>query len=102
MSIYPAGAPLVSPINGYLDIDTGGAVHTRVQAVSGTVVLNGSTPVNVTNAAVNANSFIIFTLKTVSGTVGAVPVVETKTAGTGFTVAGTAGDDSTYDYLILG
>jgi hypothetical protein len=68
----------------------------------GTVVLNGTTPVAVSNALVTADSVIVFTLKTVSGTVGAQPVIETITPGTGFTVAGSASDDSTYNYAIFG
>jgi len=68
----------------------------------GTVTLNGATPVTVTNANVQRNSNIIFTLKTVGGTVGAVPSIKTITSGTGFTVAGTAADTSTYNYVIFG
>ena len=68
---------------------------------TGTVVLNGATPVTVANPGVDANTNIIFTLKTVGGTVGAVPAIQTITKGTGFTVAGTASDTSTYNYAIL-
>jgi hypothetical protein len=68
----------------------------------GTVVLNGATPVTVANALTTANSSIIFTLKTVGGTVSPnAPNVLTITAGTGFTVGGTASDTSTYTYVIL-
>lgn len=68
----------------------------------GTFVANGATPVTVANAAVTATSIILFGLATVGGTVGAIPAVKTQTAGTGFTVGGTASDTSTYSYLILG
>lgn len=68
----------------------------------GTFVANGATPVTVSNAAVTAGSQIEFTLKTPGGTVGAVPAVQTITPGTGFTVAGTALDTSTYNYEIRG
>lgn len=71
-------------------------------AKNGTVVLNGTTPVTVADTAVTANSLIVFTLKTVGGTVGAYPVVETITPSTGFTVAGTAADTSTYTYGVFG
>lgn len=67
----------------------------------GTVTLNGATPVNVSNAYVTANSSITFTLKTVGGTVGAAPAIQTITPGTGFTVQGTALDTSVYNYTIL-
>ena len=69
---------------------------------SGTFAANGVTPVTVTNAAVTAGSNIVITLKTVGGTVGAIPHVETITPGTGFTVIGTATDTSTYNYEIRG
>lgn len=67
-----------------------------------TVTLNGATAVTVTNAVVTANSVINFTLKTVGGTVGAYPTIKTVTPGTGFTVVGTAGDTSTYNYNVMG
>jgi hypothetical protein len=81
---------------------TVGGLMAAPQATGGTVTLNGVTPVNVANTAVTANSLIVFTLKTVGGTVGAHPVIETITPGTGFTVAGTAADTSVYNYGILG
>ena len=71
-------------------------------ASQGTFVANGASYVTVANANLTANSQIIITLGTVGGTVGAIPAVKTVTPGTGFTVAGTASDTSTYLYLILG
>ena len=68
---------------------------------SGTFTANGATPVVVANANVTANSLVLITLKTVGGTVGAVPAIQTITAGTGFTVAGTASDTSIYNYRII-
>lgn len=68
----------------------------------GTFTCNGTGAVTVTDAAVSANSAIIVTLKTVGGTVGAVPSVKTITPGTGFTISGTASDTSVYNYTILG
>lgn len=68
----------------------------------GTFTLNGATPVTVVEPTVGAISAIVITLKTVGGTVGAVPAIQTITAGTGFTVAGTAGDTSVYNYAVLG
>lgn len=69
---------------------------------SGSFVANGVTPVTVVDANVTAASAIVITLKTVGGTVGAVPAIQTITPGTGFTVAATALDLSTYTYLIIG
>lgn len=70
---------------------------------SGTVTLNGATEVTVANKNVTADSIIVFTLKTVGGTVSPnAPNVKTITPGTGFTVAGTASDTSVYNYRIIG
>lgn len=69
--------------------------------LSGTFVANGASAVTVNNANLQAGDQIIFTLGTVGGTVGAYPSVKTRTYGTGFTVACTASDTSTYYYRIL-
>lgn len=89
-----------APIN----ITTGqvAPIDTDLATMHGTVTLNGATQVTVSNTAITAGSVIVFTLKTVGGTVGAAPVVDTITAGTGFTVKGTAGDTSVYNYRVLG
>lgn len=68
---------------------------------AGTITLTGATPVSLGNTSITANSNIHFTLKTVGGTVGAYPTIQTITPGTGCTVAGTAGDTSTYNYTII-
>lgn len=73
-----------------------------IGGATGTFVANGASAVTVANAAVTENSAIIVTLKTVGGTVGAIPAIQTITPGTGFTIAGTSLDTSTYNYLILG
>jgi hypothetical protein len=74
---------------------------TELYGSSGTFTANGATPVTVTNTAVTANSLIIFTLKTVGGTVGAIPRCVTITPGTGFNVNCTASDTSLYNYRII-
>jgi hypothetical protein len=75
---------------------------TELFGSSGTVTLNGTTGVTVANTAVTADSIIVFTLKTVGGTVSPnAPNVKTITPGTGFTVAGTASDTSVYNYRII-
>ena len=68
---------------------------------TGTFIANGATPVSVATTAFTANSGVIFTLKTVGGTVGAHPAIQTVTPSTGFTVACTAGDTSTYNFHII-
>lgn len=71
------------------------------QGLSGTFTLNGATNVVVANANLQAGDIIVYSLRTVGGTVGAHPSVKTRTNGTGFAVAGTALDTSIFDYRIL-
>ncbi|MHB8272531.1 hypothetical protein [Bradyrhizobium sp.] len=78
------------------------AIRSGYFPTSGTFVCNGVTPVTVANTALTANSNVVITLKTVGGTVGAIPHLATVTPGTGFTVVGTASDSSTYAYEIRG
>lgn len=69
--------------------------------VGNTVTLNGATPVAVTDLNVTPNSIIHFSLKT-AHTPGAYPNLTAVTPGSGFSVVGTAGDVSVYNYVILG
>jgi hypothetical protein len=95
-----AAIPFIPAVAG-----SGGSPTESFLAVAvGTFVANGATPVTVAVAGAQPNltSIIMFSLNTVGGTVGAVPSVKTITAGVGFTVAGTASDTSTYNYLVLG
>ena len=101
-TIWPTGAQIESPPNGFIPLQGISPQVAQVLATSGTFIANGATPVTVAATVVTATSMIIITLNTVGGTVGAIPAVKTITAGTGFTVAGTASDTSTYNYLILG
>lgn len=97
------GQELVSLSAGsVMPIDTGGPRTASVPIGQGTFIANGVTPVTVMDSDVTANSFIGFTLKTVGGTVGAIPKIATITPGTGFTVAATASDTSTYNYFRFG
>ena len=77
-------------------------INNDLATMHGTVTLNGATPVTVANTNVTANTVFSWGLKTVGGTVGAVPAVQTITPGTGFTVAGTALDTSVYNYRVIG
>jgi hypothetical protein len=93
------------PANGF-NTQTAAIVTAGVDAAfpdgvtpNGTVTLNGTTPVTVTDSNYVTGMPIIFTLLTVGGTVGAYPSVKTVTSGTGFTVAGTASDTSIYNYF---
>lgn len=77
------------------------ANFTELYGSSGTFTATGATAVTVANTAVTANSIIVFTLKTVGGTVGAIPRCVTITPGTGFNVNCTASDTSVYNYRII-
>lgn len=103
MSLYQAGQEILSSLIGSfrVPVDSGGAQVASIPLKGGTFVCNGATPVTVADTAVDAGSNIIITLNTPGGTVGAIPAVQTKTAGVGFDVAGTALDTSTYNYLII-
>jgi hypothetical protein len=67
----------------------------------GTFVCNGATAVTVAAPNLAAGSQILVSLRTVGGTVGAIPRAVTVTPGTGFTIAGTASDTSTYNWVVL-
>ena len=100
-TIYPTGAIIVSPPSGFVEIARG-PQREQFRMTPGTFTANGASAVTVADTNVTATSMILIALKTVGGTVGAIPAVKTITAGTGFTVAGTASDTSVYNYLILG
>ena len=72
-----------------------------VERMVRTFTCNGTSAVTVAAPEVTATSIIIPTLKTVGGTVGAIPAVKTITAGTGFTISGTASDTSVYNVVVL-
>ncbi len=72
-----------------------------VNRLVGTFTANGASDVTVAAPQVTADSVVLITLKTVGGTVGAVPAIQTITPGTGFTVAGTASDTSIYNFVVL-
>ena len=77
-----------------------GPVRNEFGRIKGTVVINGTTPVAIADQIIDTKSIIVFSLNTVGGTVGAIPKVVTITAGS-CTVAGTASDTSTYNFVIL-
>lgn len=100
-TFYPSGAILVSPPQGMVEIAKGPQKE-QFRMTSGTFMANGTSTVTVADTAVTATSMILISLNTVGGTVGAIPSVKTITAGTGFTVSGSASDTSVYNYLIIG
>lgn len=66
----------------------------------GTFTLTGATPVTVSNTSVATSDIVCISLNTVGGTVGSQPSLKTLTAGANFTVSGTSGDVSVYNYSI--
>lgn len=74
-------------------------VTNRIQANQGTFTLSGGAA-TVADTHVTANSVILHTIKTVSGT--RTSFLVTPTVGVGFSVSGGAGtDNGTYNYIIL-
>lgn len=67
---------------------------------AGTFIANGTTAVTVAATGVTANSVIIPSVHTASSP-GAAPHVTSINAGTNFTIVATAGDASTYNYVII-
>lgn len=65
----------------------------------GTLVLTGATPVVVSNTSVTAITRIFLTANVTGGTPGHF-WVSARTAGTSFSVTGTAGDTSTLAYML--
>lgn len=88
---------------GTLFLSLGKTVQLKAgaNAKAGTVTVNGTTPVSVATTAFVAGSTVAFSLKTIGGTVGAIPHIATPDAGTGFTVVATASDTSVYNWVII-
>jgi hypothetical protein len=90
-----------TPTLGSLRRLVGVILKTLTLDSGGTFTCNGATPVVVADTSIAITDTIAISLNTVGGTVGAVPAVKTITAGTGFTVAGTASDTSVYNYQVI-
>jgi hypothetical protein len=89
--------------NGTVDVTTIGkglAVAEGANAKQGTFTLTGGTTQVVANTAVTANSRIFLTAQVVGGTPGIIGV-NSRSAGTSFTVFCVATDTSTYAYEIF-
>lgn len=70
---------------------------------TGTFTCNGTTPVDVANTSLTTSDIIVFSLKTVGGTVGVVsPTISLPPNGTKFTVVCQALDTSVYGYAAIG
>lgn len=102
--MFPSGQKLLTTLSGAIQflITSSGPQSIALPGKFGSFTLTEDTPLDVADASVTAASMIVIGLLTPGGTVGALPVVQTKTAGTGFNITGTSGDTSDYTYLILG
>ncbi|MEO5712988.1 MAG: hypothetical protein ABIT37_05830 [Luteolibacter sp.] len=75
------------------------AVKSGTNALAGTVTLTAGAG-TISSTAIDANTVINITLKTVSGTVGGQPYVSAITAGTSATLSGGGGsNNSTYNWV---
>jgi len=93
-----SGAGTIKSVDGF---NTSAGTLTISGGYRGTFTLVAGAA-TISNANVTASSVIIITMHTPGGTIGLYePMVATKTAGTGFTVATLATDTSTYDYVII-
>ena len=99
---WTTGVLTIPGQTGYFAFDNGGPQAGRMQYQVGVFVANGASTVTIANTNVTSGSDINITLKTVGGTVGAIPAITTITPGVGFTIVATAGDTSTYNYSITG
>jgi hypothetical protein len=76
-------------------------VKSGSNALAGTVTLTAGAG-TISSTAIDANTVIVLTLKTVSGTVGGQPYVEAITAGASATLAGGGGsNNSTYNWVAV-
>lgn len=107
MTIIPT---YTTPIPAFDLLDTLNSLVNQINAnfaqaqpatFSGTFIANGASAVTVANTNILATDTVAISLNTVGGTVGVQPHLATLTAGTGFTVSGTASDTSTYNYKII-
>lgn len=101
-TINQTGQQIVASQNGQILFNAGGPQAAVLSYTVGTFTANGASTVTIANTAVTPSSQIDITLKTVGGSVGAVPAITTITPGTGFTIVATAGDTSVYNYSITG
>lgn len=95
LSIAATGAITTGTVGQTIGIKSG------ANALAGTVTLTAGAG-TISSAAIDANTAIVLTLKTLSGTIGGQPYVATITPATGCTIAGGGGsNNSTYNWVAL-
>lgn len=94
----------LSALTGHFTTETVGKtlrVKSGSNALAGTVTLTAGAG-TISSTAIDANTVIVLTLKTVGGTIGGQPYVDTITPATGATVTGGgASNTSTYNWVAL-
>jgi hypothetical protein len=75
-------------------------VTAGTNAMAGTVVLTAGAG-TIASTAIDANTVIMLSIQSKSGTITAQPWVNTITPGTGCTIAGSATDNSTYNWVAI-
>jgi hypothetical protein len=103
--------PASSSLTEVLDVTSAGNLNVLVvgrtvgvkqgtNGKAGTFTLSsGATTLN--NTSITANSVLVCWLKTASGVVTALPYATAVSVGASYTIAGGAGDNSTYNYIIF-
>ena len=77
-----------------------GELAKKFGTLTGTLTLNGTTEVTVSNTGLTSNHMILLARETVAGTPN-VFYLFSRTNGTGFSVKGTASDTSVVRYLLV-
>jgi hypothetical protein len=81
-------------------IGTTFAIKSGSNAKAGTVTLSSGAG-TISSTAITANSILIIGLKTASGVITMQPYATAVTAGTSYTIAAGAGDNSTYNWALI-
>lgn len=76
------------------------AIASKLGIITGTLTLNGTSEVTVSDTGLTANHIILLERETVAGTPN-VFYLFSRTNGTGFSVKGTASDTSVVRYVLL-
>lgn len=92
--LSPAGVLSTDIIGGTFAVKSGS------NAKAGTVTLSSGAG-TISSTAITANSVLCISLKTASGVITEHPYATAVTAGTSYTIAAGAGDNSTYNWIIL-
>lgn len=97
---WGARSPEQAPMTrSFVQVDNGHALLSVLDLGRGTFTANGTSAVDVADTAVTSTSMIFLSMLTPGGTVGAIPAIQSITAGVGFQIKAAAGDTSIYAFL---